>query len=139
MGKNLFAVALAIAFASCMFAQSAGLGSISGLVQDASGAAVPGATVVVANESKGIRRNLETNGQGQFNAPALIPDSGYKVTVSKPGFSNYEATNITVAVGQNVDLHLALGVAATVTTVDVNAHQRPPRGLLRAAEPRRGA
>jgi len=122
MRKSLFVLVLAIALASCALAQSgAGLGSISGVVQDASGAAVPGAVVVVTNESKGIRRDLETTGQGQFTAPALIPDSGYKVTVTKPGFSNYEATNITVAVGQNVDLHVALGVAATTTTVDVSA------------------
>src|SRR5258708_7000464 len=122
MRKNLFVFMRAVAVASCAVAQSsAGLGSISGLVQDASGAAVPGATVVVTNESKGIRRNLETTSQGKFPAPALIPDSGYKVTVSKAGFSNYEATNITVSVGQNVDLRVALGVAATTTTVDVNA------------------
>src|SRR5205809_5145606 len=42
----------------------AGLGSISGVVQDASKAAVPGASVVISNEAKGIRRSLETNGQG---------------------------------------------------------------------------
>ena len=51
----------------------AGLGSISGVVLDASKAAVPSASVVVANEAKGIRRNLETNSQGVFTAPALIP------------------------------------------------------------------
>jgi outer membrane receptor protein involved in Fe transport len=122
MRKNLFVWVLALALATCALAQTgAGLGSISGLVLDASGSAVPGATVVVTNESKGIRRNLETTSQGQFTAPALIPDSGYKVEVSKPGFSNYEATNITVSVGQNVDLRVALGVAATTTTVDVSA------------------
>src|SRR6266853_2535212 len=102
MRKILFVVVLAIALATCALAQSgAGLGSISGIVQDASGATVPNATVVVTNESKGVRRALETSSQGQFVAPALIPDAGYKVTVTKAGFANYEATNITVAVGQN--------------------------------------
>lgn len=123
MRKNLFVVVVfAIALATCAFAQSgAGLGSISGIVQDASGAVIPGATVVVSNESKGVRRALETTSSGAFTAPALIPDAGYKVTVSKSGFSNYEATNITVTVGQNLDLHIAMGVASTTTTVDVSA------------------
>jgi len=123
MRKNLFVVVVfAIALATCAFAQSgAGLGSISGVVQDASGAVIPGATVVVSNESKGVRRALETTSSGAFTAPALIPDAGYKVTVSKSGFSNYEATNITVTVGQNLDLHIAMGVASTTTTVDVSA------------------
>src|SRR5258708_12977611 len=110
MRKSLFVLVLAIALATCALAQTgAGLGSISGLVLDASGAAVPGAAVVVTNESKGIRRNLETTSQGQFTAPALIPDSGYKVTVSKAGFSNYEPPNITLPVVHNFDLPLALG------------------------------
>jgi outer membrane receptor protein involved in Fe transport len=123
MRKILLAVAVfAITLASSAFAQSgAGLGSISGIVQDASGAVIPGATVIVSNEGKGVRRALETTSSGQFVAPALIPDTGYKVTVSKSGFANYEATNITVTVGQNIDLHIPLGVASTTTTVDVNA------------------
>src|SRR5690242_17812485 len=68
------------------FAQSgAGQGSISGIVQDASGAVIPNATVVVSNESKGIRRSLATTSSGAFTAPALIPADGYKVTVSSSG------------------------------------------------------
>src|ERR1700676_4799382 len=122
MGERIHIFALAVGLAASAFAQSgAGLGSISGLVQDATGSAVPDATVVVANEAKGSRRNLVTTSQGQFTAPALIPSAGYKVTVSKGGFANYEATNITLAVGQNVDLHVPLEVAATATSVDVSA------------------
>jgi outer membrane receptor protein involved in Fe transport len=118
MRKSLSIFALAISVSVCALAQSgAGLGSISGLVQDATGSSVPGATVVVTDEAKGIKRNLETTSDGQFTAPALTPDAGYKVTVSKGGFANYEATNIKVSVGQNVDLHIALNVASVSTTV----------------------
>jgi outer membrane receptor protein involved in Fe transport len=122
MSKPIHIFAVAVSLAVSALAQSgAGLGSISGLVQDASGAAVPGATVTVANDSKGIRRNLVTTSQGQFTAPALIPSAGYKVTVSKGGFADYDATNIALAVGQNVDLHVSMEVATTATTVDVSA------------------
>jgi hypothetical protein len=65
MRRILYVVVLAIAIATCALAQSgAGLGSISGIVQDASGAVVPGATVVVSNDSKGVRRALETTSSG---------------------------------------------------------------------------
>src|SRR5260370_36295138 len=122
MRKHFSAFVIGMALDVSAFAQSgAGLGSISGIVQDATGATVPGAAVVVANESKGIRRTLETNSQGQFAAPALIPASGYKVTVTKPGFANYEVSDITLSVGQNQDLHILLGVATTTTTVEVSA------------------
>ena len=87
MRKSLFLLALAFQLAAGLFAQSAGTGSISGLVQDASGSVVPGAAVVVSNESKGIHRGIQTTSSGIFTAPALIPDANYKVTVSKSGFS----------------------------------------------------
>ena len=54
----------------------AGLGAINGTVKDASGAVVPGAKVVVANPSTGIRRALETNESGLFAAPSLPPGKG---------------------------------------------------------------
>jgi outer membrane receptor protein involved in Fe transport len=121
MRKSLSVFSLTIILSSYSWAQSgAGQGSISGLVQDATGSTVPGATVVVTDEAKGIRRTLETTSDGQFTAPALIPDSGYKVVVTKSGFAAYEATNITISVGQNVDLHIALNIASTATTVDVS-------------------
>src|SRR5215813_7460990 len=108
-----------------LFAQGTGggLGSISGLVQDAQNAAVPGAQVVVANESKGIRRTLETNGQGVFAAPALIPAEGYSVTVNKSGFAPYQSAPITLAVGQNLDLRVDLVVAGAQTTVEVTVEE----------------
>lgn len=105
----------------CAFGQPvAGLGGISGVVRDASGAVVPGAQVVVANEAKGIRRSLETNEAGLFAAPALAPSSGYAVTVSKEGFAPFEAKTIEVLVGQNVSLNVMLQVAATATQVEVS-------------------
>ena len=90
-------------------------------MHDASGSAVPGATVLVTNDAKGIRRSLETNGSGLFTAPALVPASDYRVTVTKPGFANYEAKNITLQVGQNFDLNVTLGVATAATEVNVSA------------------
>jgi outer membrane receptor protein involved in Fe transport len=108
------------------FAQSvAGLGVISGTVRDASGATVPDAEVVVANESKGIRRSLTTNAAGAFTAPSLPPATGYSVIVNKTGFSKYEAKDIQVLVGQDVSLDIALAVAGTSTSVLVEGTATP--------------
>jgi hypothetical protein len=83
------------------FAQSvAGLGAISGTVRDASGAGVPAAQVVVANESKGIKRTLSTTDAGVFTAPSLVPAAGYTISVTKQGFNQYDAKDIEVLVGQ---------------------------------------
>ena len=106
----------------CAFAQSgAGLGSISGVVTDASGASVAGSKVAVENEAKGIHRTLETNSGGVFSAPALTPDVGYSVTVTKEGFGKYRTENIQLQVGQSIDLHIQLNVASSSTQVEVTA------------------
>lgn len=98
----------------------AGQGAISGVVRDASGAVVPGAEVVVMNESKGIRRTLASNEAGVFAAPALPPSPGYTVTVNKEGFAPFEAKAIEILVGQNVNLNVLLQVATTTTQIQVS-------------------
>ena len=118
---RLVVAAILLFVSSLTFAQSAGLGTISGVVVDATGAAVPGAAVIVANESKGLRRELTTNGDGVFTAPALTPDNSYHVTVSKTGFSIFEATKVTLAVGQTFNLRINLSVAASSTAIDVTS------------------
>ncbi|MCX6607979.1 MAG: carboxypeptidase-like regulatory domain-containing protein, partial [Acidobacteria bacterium] len=114
---------IAAALLACLqmptFAQTvAGFGGLSGVVRDASGAVVPGADVLVANESKGIRRPLTTNEAGVFTAPALVPASGYSVKVTKTGFSTYEAKGLEIQIGQSVNLNVALNVASAATQVE---------------------
>src|SRR5689334_15496872 len=63
--RSFSLVALFFGLFCAAHAQStAGFGSISGTVRDASGAAVPNAKVVVSNQGKGITRNLTSNDSG---------------------------------------------------------------------------
>ena len=120
--EGLLAVVLCALAGLPAWSQSvAGLGGISGVVRDPSGAVVPGAKVVVANEAKGIRRTLDTNEAGLFSSPALVPSAGYAVTVNKPGFAPFEAQALEVLVGQNVSLNVTLPLAATTTSVEVTS------------------
>src|SRR5581483_5360074 len=105
--------------ASAWSQATAGLGSISGTVHDASGSAVPAAKVVVSNTALGVTREITTTDAGLFVAPALTPSPGYKVTISKQGFASFEASDITVQVGQVVNLTVSLAVGAVSQTVDV--------------------
>src|SRR5712671_4877081 len=61
------------------------------------------------------------NGAGVFSAPALVPATGYTVSVEKTGFAKYEVRDITIQVGQVADFNVALSVASAATQVDVNA------------------
>jgi len=100
---------------------SAGNGAVSGVVQDASGAVVPGAKVVVANAAKGIRREMESNGSGVFSAPALVPAEGYSLTVTKSGFATYKVEEFQLAVGANLSFNVTMQIASSATQVEVSA------------------
>jgi hypothetical protein len=121
--KKALALCLgAFAFAAGAYAQAtAGLGSVSGTVRDASGAVVPGASVVVANETKGIKRSITATEAGVFAAPALVPSVGYSISVTKEGFAKWEVKDFPVQVGQAVDFNVTLQVSSAASTVDVTA------------------
>ncbi|MDQ2776302.1 MAG: TonB-dependent receptor [Acidobacteriota bacterium] len=100
---------------------TAGTASISGTVIDPSGSAVPGASVVVENPSKGIRRELSTTDSGVFNVPALVPAPGYTVNITKPGFARYEVKDVALTVGSTVNLNASLSVSSSATQVEVTS------------------
>src|SRR5262245_9156727 len=94
---------LFLAFHAAVLAQSvAGLGAISGSVRDSSGAAIPGAEIVVANEEKGIQRALTSNEAGLFSATSLPPASRYIVSVQKAGMTTFRSALLDLQVGQNL-------------------------------------
>jgi hypothetical protein len=78
-----------------VYSQAVG-GSLSGMITDVSGAAVPNAIVSIANVATGVT----TNAQGIYNAPNLLPGS-YQVTVSAPGFQTAIASGVILTVGPN--------------------------------------
>ena len=122
MRKSLVVLLLALVGVTGAYAQAvAGMGAVTGSVRDASGAVVPGASVVVANESKGIRRSLQTTDAGIFSAPALAPAAGYSISVTKQGFNTWEAKEFTVQVGDPRDFRITLQVAGGTTQVEVSA------------------
>jgi hypothetical protein len=122
MNKFVWAAFVGMLLSAAAWGQAtAGTGAITGTVRDASGSAVPAAKVVVTNPSLGLVRELATTDGGIFSAPALVPAPGYKVAISKQGFANYEATDISLQVGETVNLNVALTVGAVTQTVDVTA------------------
>jgi hypothetical protein len=122
MKRTLSLYVCSLLFSASAFAQAvAGLGAVSGTVRDASGAVVPDATVVLSNASKGIKRTMQSTDAGVFSAPALVPATGYSLTVTKQGFANWEASDFQVQVGQTVDFRVTIAVSTATTKVEVSA------------------
>ncbi len=113
----LFAAVLAVAFGVPAYAQFDN-GSLVGTVHDASGAAVPGASVTATQLSTGIAAKTTANGTGDYEFPDLKAGN-YSVMAEAKGFSAARAENINVAVNGRVRIDLALTVGGTETTVEV--------------------
>jgi hypothetical protein len=113
-------VALSTAVAP-LHAQSTG-GSLSGTIKDATGAVIPGVTVVVTNTDTSLTRTVVTDGSGRYLAPDLQPGP-YSVKGTLEGFSTVVRSGITLSVGRDavVDLELALGSVSDQVTVVAEA------------------
>ena len=93
--------------------------------QDGRSATKPGSLRIRRAERQrdaGQRPNrLQTNVDGLFAAPALLPGQGYSVNVTAPGFAPYDAKDIDLQVGQSLNLTVTLALGQTSTSVEVGA------------------
>ena len=97
-------------------------GNIFGTITDASGAAIPNATVVVTNTSLNQNvRTLTTNENGNFSA-TLLPVGKYTVSVEAKGFKKATQTGIEVNVNDRLTLNLTLEVGDISQEVSVQAN-----------------
>lgn len=104
-------------------AQTTFSGGIAGRVMDATGAAIPGATVTVRNIGNGATQTLTTGSEGEYRL-SLIQPGNYSVTANATNFRPGQI-NATVAVGQTATADLTLQVAVGTQTVQVQGTAIP--------------
>ncbi len=110
------------------FAQ-ADQGAITGLVQDPTGAVVPGAHVTLTSTDTGLVLETNTDNSGNYVfSPVKI--GNYKVSVTAPGFSTTTQENIVLHVQDRAAVNVELKTGAENTTVTVTT--APP--LLQTQE-----
>ena len=100
------------------FAQSE-KGAISGIVTDATGAVVSGATVTAVDVGTNATRTIQTDASGNYTISNLTPGT-YSVKASASGFGEI-VQKAQVAPGGRVTLDVQLKTAGTETTVEVSA------------------
>jgi hypothetical protein len=94
---------------------------VSGVVRDPSGAVIPGATVILRNESTSTEARAVTTTAGYFTFDYVVP-STYDLRVEAKGFKSYIQTGIIVQVAQHVSISPQLQVGAAVQKVEVTAN-----------------
>ena len=105
------------------FAQAqASAADLVGSVVDPDGAVVPGATIVIRNESTGVSRTTTTNESGEYQFIGLPPGT-YKVTASAATFKTISIDKVALTVGQRAELKIPLEVGGTDVIVDVDVSQ----------------
>lgn len=117
--RRLLLAALVLACSSTLaFAQ--GAASISGVVKDSAGGVIPGATVVVKDNTTGNTFETVTTSTGTFTVLALQAGT-YTVTATLTGFKTAQAGNVRVNIGTPATVNLTLEVGALTETVNVTS------------------
>ncbi|HEY4358801.1 MAG TPA: TonB-dependent receptor [Acidobacteriaceae bacterium] len=116
---RVFALALGLVFAAGAACAQSTSGVINGTVTDSTGAVVPGASVLLQNPVSGYSRTVVTDASGAF-AFTNIPFNPYRMTASASGFQTHSA-NVQVSTVIPQTVHVALNIATTSTTIEVDA------------------
>src|SRR5262245_64093968 len=115
----LAAFVLAFLFAGSTAAQIT-QGRLTGLVTDAQGAILPGATVTVTSPALIGTQSTVTQADGKYLFPAL-PTGTYKIVVDLAGFQKLTRENVQVIVGQTISVDAQLPIASLAESVTVAA------------------
>ncbi|WP_187263188.1 TonB-dependent receptor [Pontibacter beigongshangensis] len=110
--KNFyFKIALILALVlpvELAWSQGSTTASMSGVVRDDSGAELPGATVVAVHTPTNTQYAAPTNTQGRFSIQNMRVGGPYTITVSFVGFQDKVTENISLTLGQTLNLNFTL-------------------------------
>ncbi len=123
MRTAVFALVLTaafLAFSARTSAQGETTSAIVGQVTDATGAAIPRATVTIRNRETGLDRSAQSDDQGRFNFPQLEPGV-YSVQVEAPGFDSQQNDGVSAGLGQKQTVNFTLKIAQSNQTIQVTA------------------
>jgi len=107
--------------ASNAFGQSATSATIVGEITDAQDAAVPNVTITATNEATGIAHSVKATSSGNYTISNLAPGTYTVKVTGDAGFAPAEAKQVTLNLGDNLDLNFHLKPAGTNEVVEVTA------------------
>lgn len=109
--------------------------TVIGLVTDAQGAVIPGATITATNKNSGFVRSTTSDAEGRYRLAALTPGS-YEVVAELQGFSRALRDGLTFSLGSETVLNFSLQVGALSEAVTVTAESPIVQTTTAAVETR---
>jgi hypothetical protein len=113
----LLAAVLSFAFTPTAVSQNV-YGTIAGTVTDTSGAAIGSTNVVLINLDNNEKRNIPTDGSGNFAFVNISPGR-YKIEAEKSGFKKFVREPIVVEIESGIKVDIVLQIGAQTETVEV--------------------
>ena len=110
---------LLLCLSNLTLGQTTVTGGISGTVTDPSGAMVGGAKLTLKSVATGETTTTTSSATGDFQLPLLKPGD-YTLIVSQDNFKSLTRT-VTVLLGQNSTLNLALELGTGTTVIEVTS------------------
>ena len=95
-------------------------GKVRGIVQDPTGAVVPGAKVTIANKKTNATSTVVTTGSGEYQFNDLVPGE-YSLKVEATNFKSVSLNDVRVELNQTTDLTTQLEVGGAAEVVQVSA------------------
>ena len=119
MRRHVRTLVLLLVFASPLCAQQAvNAGSLSGTVEDASGAPLAGATISIRNVDRNQTQVASTDSRGRFRFP-LLTIGDYELTADAAGFAS-RRQKLRLGIGGALDVPIRLHVVQSAT-IEVTA------------------
>lgn len=115
--KFLYCV-IALAVAAFAINAQSFTASVLGTVTDASGAAIPNATVSAVNVATNVRTETRSDSTGRYIVTQLQPGT-YRLEASASGFKTYVRSGVELNVGQQAQLEIAMTVGEVSENVTV--------------------
>src|SRR2546425_11775755 len=110
-------LALISVLSSATFGQALSAGTVAGVVLDPNNAAVPNATIKIANSVTGYTRTVTSNADGTFRFDN-VPPNNYQLSVAASGFQD-ATQNLSVRTSVPINLKIPLSVGGASETVTV--------------------
>ena len=109
--------------------------SLSGIVSDTTGSAIPGVTMQVTNLGTGLTLTNTTNETGLYRFLLLNPGK-YKLVATHTGFKTFERSNIELSVAEDGSLPVVLDIGSQTERITITSEaplvdaEKADRGMV---------